>query len=180
MSEKRTKGCSLQVFRQFESGQIGQGGVEINQFDHGFGSGSTPCYSWNPHDKGNLCSNVEEGHLSPQEVITQVIAMIRSENDNGVFPVAALLQGIKDQFQLGIDEGDAGMIGLHVFPAEGVVLLAQFEPEGAVAFRDGGFGKSFPEVGPVGLIDDPVQRVEVEIFVRSKEGNVWLLDSAGD
>ena len=72
------------------------------------------------------------------------------------------------------------MIGLHVFPAEGVVLLAQFEPEGAVAFRDGGFGKSFPEAGPVGLIDNLVQRVEIEVLVRGKEGDMWLLDSAGN
>ncbi len=69
-------------------------------------------------------------------MIAEVIAMIGSKNDDGVLPVAALLQGIKDQFQLSIDKGDAGMIGLHVFPAQGVVLLSQFKPEGTVALRD--------------------------------------------
>ena len=117
-----------------EPGEVGEGGVEIDQFDHGLGSGSAPRDSRSTHDKWDLGSNIEKGHLPPEEVIAEVIAMIGGEHNDSVLPVAILYQRIKDQFQLGVDKGDTGMVGLHVFPAQGVIFPAEFKAEGVVSF----------------------------------------------
>ena len=42
-------------------------------------------------------------------MITQVVAMIGSKNDNGVVPEALFLKAINHQPELGVDEAHAGM-----------------------------------------------------------------------
>ena len=70
---------------------------------------------------------------------------------------------------LGVDEGDAGVVGLHVFAAQGVVLDAQLEPERLVAAALRDLGGLFPEIRAGRFEDQVVARIELEILVRSKK-----------
>ena len=45
-------------------------------------------------------------------MITQVVAMIGSKNDNSVVPEILFLETIQDQTELSIDKAYTGMIGL--------------------------------------------------------------------
>ena len=103
------------MIRSLQSCQVGKGGVNINQFNHRFRSGPTFGKTGRTDDEGHLRSDVKKGDLTPDEMIAQVVAMIRSKNDNGVVPEILFLETIQDQAELSIDEAYTGMIGLNVF-----------------------------------------------------------------
>ena len=66
-------------------------------------------------------------------MISQVVAMIGSKNDNGVVLAALFLKTIHNQPELSIDEAYAGMIGLNVFFSKWMIFLGEFKPESYVA-----------------------------------------------
>ena len=106
--------------------------------------------------------------------------MIRGEDHDGVVRLATLLQGVEDELQLGVDEGDTGVVGLHVFAAQGVVLFPQFEAEGLVAFRDRHSRQAVPQLRSIRGVGDFVQRVEIEVAVGREERDMRFLDPAGN
>ena len=140
VAEEGAKGRSLQVIRSLEIRQVGEGGVDVDQFDHGFRSGAGFGESGGPNDKGNFRPYVEEGHLAPDEMIPQMVTMVGGEDNDGVFPKSVLFDRIENQPELGVDKADAGVIGLHVLFAQRMVFLAHLEPECLVSFRYGGLG----------------------------------------
>ena len=56
------------------------------------------------NDEGDLGPDIKKSHLSPEEVISEVLTVVRSENDDGVFPLTARFEGIEHDLDLGIDE----------------------------------------------------------------------------
>ena len=78
-------------------------------------------------------ADVKEGDFAPEEVVAEVVAMVGGEDNDGVFPVAGLFQCLEDEGELGVEEGDTGVVGLHVFAAQRAVFDAEFEAEGFVA-----------------------------------------------
>ena len=59
--------------------------------------------------------------------------MVGDEDDDGVLPQLVALEGVEQQADLGIDEADAGVVGLGVGPAQGIVFLVELKSEGVEA-----------------------------------------------
>ena len=104
MIEKRTQRGSLQVPRRSQPSKLRQRGIDIDQFHHRLGPRSCFRQTRRMNDEGDLGPDIKEGHLSPEEVISEVVTVIRGENDDGILPLPALFKRIKHDLDLGIDE----------------------------------------------------------------------------
>ena len=100
-----------------EAAQISKCGIYINQLNHGFRSGACLRNARSVHDEGDLGSDVEKCHFPPEEVIPEMIAVVRGENYNGIFCETLFFKRLENDSDLSIDKGNASMIGLHVFPS---------------------------------------------------------------
>ena len=89
MTEQGAKGNALHAGWRLESCKIGEGGVDIHQFHHGLGGGRSFGQTRGPQDERNAGPDIEKSHFSPEEVVAQMVAVIRSEEDNGVVPLTA-------------------------------------------------------------------------------------------
>ena len=113
-------------------------------------------------------------------MLAQVVAMIGGEDDDGFVPQFFFLQFVQHEPNLGVDEGHAGMVGLHVLASQSVVFLAELETKGHGSF-DKGQGRHVDQVVQgVGVVADSLGRVELEVFVRSEKGHVRFLYAAYD
>ena len=97
-------------------------------------------------------------------MIAQVITMIRGQNHDGIFQLAAFLERVHDELQLGVHEANTGMIGLHVFATSAIVFLSEFEAKLLKATVDSSPGDTIPKVRLVRRIDNLIERIEIEVF----------------
>ena len=149
-------------------------------FHQGLGDGAGTRHAGHANDQRRARALLEARDLAPHEMLTEMVPVIRSKDDDRVVPQAVLLKRVEEHAQLGIDEGDTGVVGLGVLPAQGVVFLAQLETEGCKALHHRLLWNVIPVVGRAELEAKVLHRVLIKILLRGQKGDVRLLYAAGD
>ena len=116
-----------------------------------------------------------DSDFPPDEVITEVVAVIGGEDNDGLVPQAVLFQSVEDQAELSVDKAYAGVVGLHVFFAQGVVFFGELEAESLVPFGESGLWQEIPHVWSIGFVGDFFEGIKIEVLVGSEKGNMRLL-----
>ena len=156
-----------------EAGEVEEGGVEIKELD-GLVANLSFGQAGARDDQGNARAILPNAPLGPAVFFSQVEAMIREENDNGVVLVWAGIEGIQEATHLVVGEADTGEIGLD----EGLPLVIFHNPfvGGCDVFQAGEIDGVRREVVEIILAGfgklKGVERVKIEPFLR---GVLWYV-----
>ena len=154
--------------------------MQVDVFNKGLRDCAGLSHAGNSNDKRDAGAFFKERDFPPHEVFSQVVTVIRGEDDYGFIPEALLPECAEKQSQLGVDEGYARVIGLNVFSAQGIVLFSQFEPEGLKPFDHGQSRDVVPVVGWAEWKLQALPWITIKILLRSEEGDMRLLDTTCD
>ena len=159
------------------SGQIAEGRVDAHQIDRSAGTGARGSDPRCHPDKGNPGRLLPEGKLPPVFFFPERPTVISPENDDGVLPVRAAFQRIKEPADIGVRVGAGGQVGLDGrFPATALEKL------GMVSARIGHFHSSRRNV--VEVVLDMRRQLDVfegkglVIFPRNHKGEMRLVETA--
>src|SRR6056300_777431 len=106
--------------------------------------------------------------------------MIRCEGNDRILPLPTLLHRVEHNFDLGVDERNAGMVGLHILAPKLIILFTQFESESFITLGNCRSGQVLPQVRFIWCVSDLIQRVEIEILIGSQKRDVGFLNSTSD
>lgn len=128
------EGIAFELGGEGELGELGEGGVEVDEFGEAVGFRGDDV--WSGNDEGDAGAPFEVGHFGPGSVFAEVPAVVGGEDDDGVVGEAFFFEGVEEAAHLGVDVRDAGKVGV----AEGddevvvedalvgdVVIAAEFE-----------------------------------------------------
>ena len=106
-------GFGLREFREVDEGR-----VDVDEFDNaGRGLAVSFC-SRSADDERSSSALFEEGALLPDAVVfSEVVAVVAPEDDDGVVGESVFFESIEHASDLGVDEGDAGVVGLESLAA---------------------------------------------------------------
>ncbi len=179
IAEHRNDAPALQFIGRCNVAQFRKRWKKIDEFDESFAGGTGAGLTRDADHKRHSIAGFEQHHLAPHEFLTQQITVIGGEHDNRVVPLSTAFESVEDDANLGVDEGNAGMVGLHVFPTKRIVLHAEFETESLVAFRTGDRRGLLPELQRGRCELQFRRRIHSKILVRRDERYVRFLDAAG-
>ncbi len=162
-----------------EAGEVAEGGEEIDEFDDalaGFaalGGGDLR----GGDEEGGAGGFVKEGAFLPEAVLAEVVAVVAPEDDGGGGPELVLVEGVEEEAELGIDEGDAGVVGLEGFAEGG---FGEVVAGGEAVVGEGGGGNVVAAgVGKFWEVD-LVEGMGFEIGFGGDEGGVGAEEAGGE
>lgn len=177
--QERFERESVEVFRERISGEIAEGGEEVDEFGDGFGSlifGETGSRD----DEGNVGGDFVGGMLAPFAVVAEVVAVVAPEDDDGVFGEAGFIECVDKVTDLRVHVADRGAIAVDEFAGFGVVEIFDIARDVGVIFQLAPAGAIVGE--PIddfvaGGNDDLRAVVEVPVFCGRVEGEVGFIET---
>lgn len=96
-TEQRREVSSVEVLRWlFELAKLEQGWVEINQADRSVAGFSGMFLAGKPDPERDPCRRFPEGRLAVVVLFSDMIAVVRSDDDDGLVGVGAFVEGFQD------------------------------------------------------------------------------------
>lgn len=165
--EERKKTASGEVLFERESGEIGDRRIDVNELDNARTGLTISFCARGADDEGGAGPLFKHGALLPDAMVfSKVVAVIGPEDDDGILSKAETVEFGEHATDLGIDEGDAGEVGLEAF--EEVGLFDIVIRDGVIVSESGGGNIVAVAIGCVGKAE-LFDWVEVEIFLGCDE-----------
>ena len=176
--EERGEGASGEIGGGGKSGEVDDGGVDVDELHDAGARLASSLESRGADDEWSAGALFEHGSFLPDAIVfTEVVAVVAPEDDDGVIGELETVEFIEHTAHLGIDKRDAGIVGLQGLAAVEFIDVVIWN--GVVVGKSCRGNVVSITVGSVGEAD-LFERIHVEVFLRSNEGGVGAKKSGGD
>jgi hypothetical protein len=175
--EQRPQTPAVEVGRRVQSAEIGERGIEIEEFDGAPGGDTFRLSSWSGDDQRDAGGILERALLHPKAMFAGVITMIAPEDDDGIVGELKPIQGIEQPTDLRVHEGDRRPISL-----EGLARLELGHAKPRMGLRRTERGRrDIRKVIPwPGRERHRFDWIELEILLRRDVRAMGTIESGGD
>ena len=101
-----------------ELGKVDEGRVDVYKFDNAWRGQAVAFGFGGANNERGSGSLFEEGTFLPDAIVfAEVVTVVAPEDDDGVVSETIFFESVEHATDLGIDKGDAGVVGLECFAA---------------------------------------------------------------
>ena len=181
--DHRAQGDAVERVGRGEAAEVGERGIDIDQFDDRFAGASRPWHAGFGNDERHARVGFEVGELADERVFADLIAVVAPEHDDRVAGKIETIEFVEDFSDLRVEITDRGKISVAEMPDGGGGQRAVLGRAGVAA----GLGRAVAghrrrAFGPFRRIrpGDRLGLIEIPVFLRRVVRHVGFPETHGE